>query len=249
MNFPRMSFSKRLLITLAILALIILIALFIIDTKKVAKALEETTITTTTTTTIPDTTTTTITTTTSSITTTTTTILDTSTTTTTTTELPPSTTTTESPITTLPEEPEESEEPVTEISEPMPPSLPLPPPLSVRKFQKNISIDKRAAHSCEAEIFRVDISARSFASGRIILRKDAASSYEVEIGSLPEGIDILFSKNKGYFSRVGTSETALDLEITNETDSQKGNFSIPIIYTKKDTNNSSVICQINVINF
>jgi hypothetical protein len=36
------------------------------------------------------------------------------------------------------------------------------------------------------------------------------------------------------------------LEIVNQPGSQKGNFSIPIIYT---SSNSTTVCQINVINF
>ncbi|MBU4338687.1 GIY-YIG nuclease family protein [Patescibacteria group bacterium] len=115
--------------------------------------------------------------------------------------------------------------------------------LKERKIQKEIKIDKFAKHRCDAETFRLDISGRTIANSRLDLNGEGG---EIEIGSLPAGIDITFSKNKDYLYQPQNNETALDLQITNETDSQKGSFSVPIIYT---SGNSTTICQINIINF
>jgi len=95
MKHPRIKISNKIIFALAILALMILIALFIINPKHIVRALEDTT-----TTTISDTSTTTTTTTTTIPDTTTTTTPDTTTTTTTTTEPSASTTTTIPDITT-----------------------------------------------------------------------------------------------------------------------------------------------------
>ncbi len=138
--------------------------------------------------------------------------------------------------------PEPEEEP---IPVPAPPAIPR---LSTREMRKNIVVDKKAAHSCEAEVFRVDISDKNSAHSRIILHKDTSDPYTVEVGGLPNGIDVVLSKNKTYLSSVDTNERVVDLEITNEDGSQKGDFSIPIIYTKKGADTSVTICQINIIN-
>jgi len=62
---------------------------------------------------------------------------------------------------------------------------------------------------------------------------------------LPDGIDITFLNNADYFLSPSKSDNAAVVQITNQPDSQKGNFSIPIIY---QSGNSTTICQINIIN-
>jgi hypothetical protein len=80
------------------------------------------------------------------------------------------------------------------------------------------------------------------------LRGIVSRAGEIEIGSLPFGIDILFSQNRDYLHGVFEKDSALDLEIMNQEGSQKGNFSIPIIFTDKERNQTTV-CQMNIINF
>ena len=125
---------------------------------------------------------------------------------------------------------------------------PPSPRLSVREFKKRVVPDSRAFHSCEAEVFRIDISGKSSAKARIMLERDSDAPYEVEIGGLPHGINITFSKNSGYRYTQGAGDRSLELTIINQPGSQKGNFGVPIIYTQKGAKDSSVICQINIIN-
>ena len=129
-------------------------------------------------------------------------------------------------------------------------STPSTKPLKVRSLHKNVVLDEKATHSCRAEPFRLDISGKSYLATTLILQNSGKQEpEEIEIGSLPIGIDITFSKNKDYIYRPQTGETALDLEITSEPGSQKGSFGIPIIYTKKGVSDSTTVCQINVVNF
>jgi hypothetical protein len=118
-----------------------------------------------------------------------------------------------------------------------------------RKLTKNITIDPQATHSCQIKPFQADISGKSFFVGRVILQKTGNEIEELEIGSLPNGIDVVFSKNNDYVYSPATEETEIDLKINNKSNSQKGSFNIPIIYTKKGTLDSSIMCQINIINF
>jgi hypothetical protein len=121
-----------------------------------------------------------------------------------------------------------------------------PEPLKERRIEKIVNLDKNATHKCNIEPFRIDISNRQMASVHILLEKGKIQgSEEIEIGSLPIGIDLTFSKNKDYLYRPQIDEESLEIEITNQPGSQKGNFSIPIIYT---SGNSTTICQINIIN-
>ncbi len=120
--------------------------------------------------------------------------------------------------------------------------------LSVREFKKHIVSDNQAFHSCEAEVFRIDVSNKILAKARIMLQRDSDAPYDVEVGGLPLGIDITFSKNGLYQYVQGPDDRFLELVITNQSGSPKGNFSVPIIYTQKSARDSSVICQINIVN-
>jgi|SRR3989344_910600 len=130
------------------------------------------------------------------------------------------------------------------LSVPTPQSLAL----SVREFRKRVVPDGHAFHSCEAEVFRIDISGKARAMAGIRLQRDSDASYEIEIGGLPQGIDVTFSKNGLYQYVQGANDRSLELAIINQPGSQKGNFGVPIIYTRKGVKDSSVICQINIIN-
>lgn len=125
-----------------------------------------------------------------------------------------------------------------------------PPPVSLkeRKLQKHIEVDPKATHSCRVEPFAIDISNNPSALVKITLARTRGEGQpeEIEIGSLPLGIDMVFANNKDYIYQPQAYETTLDLEITNQPGSQKGNFNIAIIYT---SGNSTTMCQINVINF
>jgi hypothetical protein len=142
------------------------------------------------------------------------------------------------------EEEEGEEEMIQEYEEPASPE----PPLLIRNFFKDIVIDQSAMHRCEADPFRIDVSGRNIFHTDIAVENAFEGEYEMEIGGLPKGIDVTFSKNDDYQYIQSADESSLPLTITNQLGSQKGNFGIPLIYTKKGVKDSSVICQINIIN-
>lgn len=151
------------------------------------------------------------------------------------------------------EEPEIIEEvPVEEVSveetfQPIIEPAPLPPRLSSRDFSKDIVIDPNATHSCEAEPFSIDVSGRDVFFTKITLKKMPEEKYEMEIGSLPDGIDVRFN-NDDYFFQPDSDGDIISLQILNEEGSRTGNFTIPVIFSEKSNQDSSVICQINIIN-
>lgn len=126
--------------------------------------------------------------------------------------------------------------------------VPDVPPLTKREFRKRVRVDTGAFHSCEAETFRIDITGKSNASARIALQRDSDLPYEVEVGGLPQGIDVTFSGESVYKRSQRAGEHSIVFDIVSQVGSQKGNFMVPIMYTKKDGSDSSVICQINIIN-
>lgn len=126
--------------------------------------------------------------------------------------------------------------------------VPFTSPLFKREFKKHVAIDSAAAHSCEAGTFTVLLTDKQSAKSNLTLWRPDDTAYEVEIGALPSGIDIKFSKNASYKYALGLSDRTLELRFENQFGSQKGSFSVPIIFTKKDGTNSSVVCQINIIN-
>lgn len=140
------------------------------------------------------------------------------------------------------------EESAPEEAAPPQEPAPLPiPPLKERTLRRDFRITHQAAHRCNAEIFKIDISGRASAQAKILLGGKKVQSGELEIGSLPLGIDILFLKNRDYLNGVSQNDGAFDLEIVNQEGSQKGSFSIPIFYTDAE-NNQITVCQINIVN-
>ena len=83
------------------------------------------------------------------------------------------------------------------------------PPLSVREFKKRVVPNSRAFHSCEAETFRIDLTGKPSAKARIALQRDSDAPYEIEIGGLPQGIDVTFSKNSAYRYTQGANHHLL----------------------------------------
>lgn len=159
--------------------------------------------------------------------------------------------------------PEPQEEPQAPTPEPTPEPEPTPAPIPVeekpiqeeiplseltRVYDKEIFVNKDAKHECKAEFFRVDMSERSSALNTIQFTKEANISYEMEIGSLPIGVDIRFSESNSYHKNLGSEDESIDISITKESDAPKGDFSVPIIYTQKGVFDSSVICQLNIVN-
>ncbi|MDO8522675.1 MAG: hypothetical protein Q7S12_00090 [bacterium] len=141
---------------------------------------------------------------------------------------------------------EEEEAPAEEVAPVFSaPSEPSPPALKERKLNKKVRLDKNASHSCAAKNFSVNLSGQNQASIELEFNGLRSDTEDIEIGSLPLGIDITFFNNANYSFSPRRSDNGAVLQITNQPGSQKGNFSIPIIYT---SGNSETICQINIIN-
>jgi hypothetical protein len=122
-------------------------------------------------------------------------------------------------------------------------------PLTIRNLYRNISIDPQATHNCQIEPFRINVSEGLSFPAKIILQKSGANLEELEIGSLPAGINVVFPQNSGYLYYPGLDEKTVDLEVINEEGSQKGSFSISVIYTKKGDADSTITGQMNIVNF
>jgi hypothetical protein len=145
----------------------------------------------------------------------------------------------------VPPEEEFIEEPAPQL-QPQSEPMQSPPLLKERKLTKEIHIDAGARHSCAAKNFNLNISGVNQAIVELEFTGMRSDSENLEIGSLPFGIDIVFLNNDAYEYRPQRIDSGAVLQITNQPGSQKGNFSIPIIYT---SGNSATVCQINVINF
>jgi hypothetical protein len=129
-------------------------------------------------------------------------------------------------------------------------SLLSPEELTVRRYDKDIILDETATHNCRADIFRADLNSSDFSRARVTLfqnRKKTLPSF-LEIWALPAGIDVVFKKNEDYNYAPGTRETVIEFDITRQAGADAGDFTIPIIYTLQEWKESSVVCQINILN-
>ena len=100
--------------------------------------------------------------------------------------------------------------------------------------------------SCKADPFLVDISnGMKTTTIYTIDTKSRETTRKIQIGDLPQGVDVRFGSNNSYSKNVKDGETKFILEIKKEEGDQKGSFNIPIIYTVGE---SKVICQISVSN-
>lgn len=130
-------------------------------------------------------------------------------------------------------------------------SLLEPEELLVRTYSKEIVLDSNATHTCRADIFRADLQSESSSRARVTLfqnKKKGLPSF-LEIGALPVGVNVVFKKNNEYTYTPGTRETVIEFDINRQAGAWEGDFTIPIIYTLQDSGkDSSVVCQINILN-
>jgi len=113
-------------------------------------------------------------------------------------------------------------------------------PLKIRKFEKMINIKNFDDLSCSADQFSINIKEEETKFVNFKLKGEGIKN--LEIGSLPAGIDIVFAENNDY--QISTNSDIVQLKIYRQRGSEKGNFSLPIIFNSK---NSTIICQINII--
>ncbi len=105
--------------------------------------------------------------------------------------------------------------------------------LTIRTYEKDITIDPSATHTCRADIFRADLATESASRARVTLfqnRKKTLPSF-LEIGALPPGLNVVFKANEQYAYTPGTRETVIEFDITRQIGAWEGDFTIPIIYT------------------
>jgi len=113
-------------------------------------------------------------------------------------------------------------------------------PLKVRKFEKIINVKNSDNLSCSTDQFSVNINEDETKFVNFKLSGEGIKN--LEIGSLPAGIDIVFAGNNDY--QISTNNDIVQVKIYRQKGSEKGNFSLPIIFSSK---NSTIICQINII--
>lgn len=120
---------------------------------------------------------------------------------------------------------------------------------SVRTVSSPVYIDSAATHGCSFNTPQVNISGVASTSAVLRLNSTDVHPREVIIGSLPVGVDVRFSSQGSYTYTPSIGESEIPLSILNETDSQKGDFMIPIIFTLRSVGgSSSVICQLHLNN-
>jgi hypothetical protein len=113
-------------------------------------------------------------------------------------------------------------------------------PLKVRKIERKIEIKNIDNLSCFGDQFVININEEE--TKFINLKFSNKEMKRLEIGSLPAGIDIVFAQNNDY--EIYTNDEIVKLKIYRQKGSEKGNFSLPIIFNSKS---STIVCQINVI--
>jgi hypothetical protein len=113
-------------------------------------------------------------------------------------------------------------------------------PLKIRKYEKMINIKNLDDLSCSLDQFSVNIEEGETKFVNFKLKGEGIKN--LEIGSLPAGIDIVFAENNDY--QISTNNDIVQLKIYRQKGSETGNFSLPIIFSSK---NSTIVCQINII--
>jgi len=113
-------------------------------------------------------------------------------------------------------------------------------PLKVRKIERKIEIKNIDNLSCSGDQFVININEEE--TKFINLKFSNKEMKRLEIGSLPAGIDIVFVQNNDY--EIYTNDEIVKLKIYRQKGSEKGNFSLPIIFNSKS---STIVCQINII--
>lgn len=114
-------------------------------------------------------------------------------------------------------------------------------PLKTRKIEKQIELKNPDNISCNFNPFSLQINEEETKLVNLNLSTPPGKKI-LEIGSLPDGIDMTFVENNSY--EIQTNSDKVQLKIYRQKGSARGNFSLPIILSSA---NSNIICQINVI--
>ncbi len=112
---------------------------------------------------------------------------------------------------------------------------------------KETVVNLNAVHRCNVSPFSLNVYENHNLNTNILLTKILSGNYELKIGERPQGIDVKFAENDNYIYNPKPDENTVSISVLNTIGSVRGNFSVPIIFTEKNTN-SSFICQINIVN-
>lgn len=121
------------------------------------------------------------------------------------------------------------------------------PKISVRPVERKIQIDPSADHSCRMENFTANMTSQNSLEKKIILTGSASTAKDIEVLGVPSGFKIKFKKNNQTKTSISAEQTT-NILIEKMVTAQKGNFNVSFVYTEKGSKNSSIICQMNLIN-
>lgn len=140
---------------------------------------------------------------------------------------------------------EQSEEEIPSPLFVLPSNLP-----QIRAFPKtrDFQTHREATHSCYIKNFKSDMTFHKDLSNSIIVSNPSPSASTIEISGLPQGFEIVFTKNNTSKISVATGQKEIAFTINKLNNPQKGNFSITFIYTQKGGEESITTCQMNLIN-
>ena len=146
-------------------------------------------------------------------------------------------------------EPEEIIEEEPEVASYEEPSTPPPEARPIRRMlNREIRLDYEAVHRCVVEPFQtVAVEPGSYAVNITFVDSNVSAPDELEIGDLPEGVDIVFEPTRDYIFHPSSDEHETELRITVKPGAQRGSFSIPILYMQRSAYGSTVVCQLNII--
>lgn len=109
------------------------------------------------------------------------------------------------------------------------------------------SIDyTNGSHTCSVSPFSVDIS-HTFATTKVSIQNINQIGQELkmlEIGELPRGFNVTFA-NQEFSQKITSTNTEFIISLEKNANSQKGSFTVPVLYSVGET---TVLCQVNIIN-
>jgi hypothetical protein len=123
--------------------------------------------------------------------------------------------------------------------------FPEPDSRTTRYVERSGNIAENLDFSCQVTPEHVVLSEGESATLAVTYLVPAWSSYRLEVGSFPTGIDTRFAQGEPYSSLVNESGT-LSLNIVREPGAVIGDFTIPITITEVENQVVRGICQLNV---
>lgn len=120
----------------------------------------------------------------------------------------------------------------------------------VRAFPETQDFEthREATHSCYIKNFKSDISFLQSLSNTVVLSNPSPGASSLEISGLPEGYEIIFTKNNSSKMNIATGQKEVVFSVSKLRNSQKGSFNVTFIYTQEGLQDSTTTCQMNLVN-